>query len=348
MKQHLHPQAPFRIFVFSALTTIGAVIGVLIGKGLEAMFVTLVLVAVELAFSFDNAIVNAKVLKHLSSFWQTMFLTIGAAVAIFGMRLVFPVILVVLTAGLGWREVVDLALNQPHLYAEKLESSHVELSAFAGAFLLMLALHFFFDNRRQVLWLKQLELNMQRLAFVWAPALITVILVVIVTILPFNHAAKDTLTAGSLGVISYGIIHWISEALGRAQKKGLNQGVRVGAAGLVTFLYLQVLDSTFSFDGVLGAFAVTNDVILIAVGLGIGAMWVRSLTVYMVRNGTLDSYRFIEHGAYYTIGILSIVLLISVLVNVPELIAGLVGIGIITSSIVASKQAIAAPHRHKS
>lgn len=347
MKQALHPHSPWRIFAVSGLVTLGSVIGVLVGKGAEAMLITLVLIAVELAFSFDNAIVNAKILKYMSSFWQMMFLTIGAALAIFGMRLVFPVILVALTAGLGWREVVDLALHHPAVYAEKLDASHIKLSAFAGAFLLMLALHFFVDDKRQVLWFKSLESGLQRLAFFWMPALLTLVVVVAISALPFNHQGQATLIAGTLGVAVYGAIHWLSEYLGHMQGKGVGAGKKIALAGLVSFVYLQILDASFSFDGVLGAFAVTNDVILIAIGLGVGAMWVRSLTVFMVRRGTLDSYRYIEHGAYYTIATLACILLLSIFVNVPEVVAGLVGVGIIGSSIVASRQAMRAHTKQK-
>jgi hypothetical protein len=348
MKQYLHPHSPWRIFAVSTLVTIGSIIGVLLGKGMQAMLIALVLISVEVAFSFDNAIVNAKILKHMSHFWQTMFLTVGAAIAIFGMRLVFPVLLVALTAGIGWQEVVDLALHHPQEYAEHLEDSHIVLSAFGGAFLLMLALHFFVDDSREVLWFKQLEKHLQRLAFTWAPALITCIAVVIVSVLPMNHAKKDTLIAGVLGVLVYSAIHGLSEYFAKIQNKSsviTNAGVRTGLAGFISFMYLEVLDASFSFDGVLGAFAVTQDVILIAIGLGVGAMWVRSLTIFMVRRGTLDSYRYIDHGAHYTIGILALILLVSIFVNVPEVVAGLVGIGIIGASIFASRQALQASHR---
>lgn len=310
--------------------------------GPSAMFVALVLISVEIAFSFDNAIVNAKILKQMSRFWQVMFLTIGAAIAIFGMRLVFPIILVVLTAGLGWREVIDLALHHPEEYAHELEAAHVVLSAFGGGFLLMLALHFFFDDRRTVLWYARLERHMQRFAYNWAPALLALTAIVLASIVPFNHEPKDTFVAGTLGIIVYSVIHWASEYFGRVQKRKAGVGLRTGVAGLVSFLYLEVLDASFSFDGVLGAFAVTKDIVLIAIGLGVGALWVRSLTIFMVRRGTLDSYKYIEHGAHYTIGILALILVLSIFINVPEVIAGLVGIGIIGSSIVASRQALAA------
>lgn len=344
MKKYLHPHSPWRIFAVSSLVTTASVVGVLIGKGVEAMLVAMVLISVELAFSFDNAIVNAKVLKHMSRFWQAMFLTIGAAIAIFGMRLIFPIVLVTLTAGLSWTEVIDLALHHPVEYAHKLEAAHVVLSAFGGGFLLMLALHFFFNAERKVFWYSRLEEPMQRFAYAWMPGFISLSVIALAAAMPFNHARQDTLVAGILGVLTYSVIHGASEYFARTQRRNATIGVRTGLAGFVSFLYLEVLDASFSFDGVLGAFAVTKDVVLIAIGLGVGALWVRSLTIFMVRRGTLDSYKYIEHGAHYTIGILACILIVSIFVQVPELIAGLVGLGIIGSSILASRQAIAAKH----
>lgn len=345
MEKYLHPHSPWRIFAVSGLVTIGSIVGVLLGKGAEAMMVAMVLISVELAFSFDNAIVNAKVLKHMSRFWQIMFLTIGAAIAIFGMRLIFPVILVTITAGLGWQEVIDLALHHPVEYAHRLEAAHIILSAFGGGFLLMLALHFFFDHERTVFWHARLEQPMQRFAYAWMPGFISMSVIAVAAAMPFNHARQDTLVAGIIGVLTYSIIHGASEYFAHTQRKTATAVVRTGLAGFISFMYLEVLDASFSFDGVLGAFAVTKDVVLIAIGLGVGALWVRSLTIFMVRRGTLDSYKFIEHGAHYTIAILACILILSIFIQIPELIAGLVGLGIIGSSIIASRQALAAKHR---
>ena len=341
MEKYLHPHSPWRIFALSGLITVASIVGVLLGYGPQAMVLTLILIAVELAFSFDNAVVNAKVLSKMSNFWQVMFLTIGAAVAIFGMRLVFPIILVAITAGLSWSEVLNLALNEPELYSEKLHESHIQLAAFAGAFLMMLALHFFVDDERKVYWLEQLERPVQRWSD-WLPGIITTTLVVVAAALPFNHEPKETLVAGLIGIVLYAAIHAFSKRFSRLGGSKHTTAKLTGMAGFVSFLYLQVLDSTFSFDGVLGAFAVTGDVILIAIGLGVGALWVRSLTVFMVRRGTLDTMLYVEHGAYYAIGILASLMLLSIFVDVPDLIAGLAGVGVITASIIASRQALAA------
>lgn len=346
MRALFHYQHPFRIFAISATFTVGSLLAICTQLGLGAMLIALVLVAVEVAFSFDNAIINAKILAKMSRFWQNMFLTVGAAVAIFGMRIVFPILIVALTAGLGWREVVDLALNHPDKYAHELEHAHPIISAFGGAFLSMLALHFFVDDSRTVLWYDRLERGMQRLTTSWAPPLISMAIVVLASVLPFNHHKKEVFLAGTAGVALYSLIHFLTAYFDRIQRRQVQAAaVQTGMTAFISFLYLEVLDASFSFDGVLGAFAVTKEVVLIAVGLGVGALWVRSLTIFMVRRGTLNKYRYIEHGAHYTIGILATLLFVSLFYNVPEVIAGLAGLGLIGASIVASREATLATEK---
>jgi uncharacterized protein len=129
-------------FGFSTVATIAAIVVSLVYLGPAALLPLLILMIIEVTFSFDNAVINAKILKKLSPFWQQLFLSVGIIVAIFGMRLVFPILIVSLTAGLGWKDVIDLALNHPQAYAEKLHHAHPSITAFGGAFLLMLCLQF--------------------------------------------------------------------------------------------------------------------------------------------------------------------------------------------------------------
>ena len=100
-----------------------------------------------------------------------------------------------------------------------------------------------------------------------------------------------------------------------------------------------MLDATFSFDGVIGAFAVSKDIIVIAVGLGLGALYIRTLTVYLVRQGTLAKYRYLEHGAHYAIGVLAVLLFISAEVHVPEVITGTIGALLILGAFFSSVRA---------
>lgn len=345
MKKHLHPHSPVRIFAFSITVTIAAIITALWGFGLGALFITLVLIVVEITFSFENAIINAKILGRLSRFWQNIFLTVGIFIAIIGMRVVFPIVIVMLTAGLGAKEVIDLALNHPDEYSKELTEAHPQIAAFGGAFLLMLALHFFLDDSRQTLWFKQLEKRLQNYATFWAPAAVAIVVMVVLSILPFNHHPKETIVAGGIGIATYTLMHALIRFFENMKtKKDKESGAKkvatqTGMAAFTSFLYLEMLDASFSFDSVIGAFAVTNEVLLIALGLGVGAVWVRSLTIYMVRKGTLHAYRYLEHGAHYTVFVLAAVLLLGIFWHVPEVIAGIVGIGLIGSAILSSRKA---------
>lgn len=342
MSKLLHAHSPFRIFAFSVLATLAMLVGVGIGMGPQAFVVAAVLVIIETAFSFDNAIINAKILARLSKFWQNMFLTVGILIAVFGMRVVFPIVLVMITAGLGWGEVISLALNDPDKYSHALEAAHPTISAYGGAFLLMLALHFFLDRSRNVHWLAAFEKPFQRLpaGMLGAPALALLILGFF-CVIPANTHPADTFKAGALGILTYMILHGVTVLIEKKSKlpkvEGPGKAAKLtGMAAFTTFLYLEFLDASFSFDGVIGAFAITSDVILIAAGLGVGALWVRSLTVFMVRRGTLEQYKYLDHGAHYTVLVLAFILLASAFVHLPEVVTGLLGLVFITTSIIAS------------
>jgi len=350
MSDHpLHSHHPFRIFFISGFISIASLVGVAYFLGWKAAFLTLVLMLVEITFSFDNAIINAKVLAKMSRFWQQMFMTIGILIAVFGMRLVFPIVLVMLTTGLGAGSVIDLALNKPEMYSAELDKAHPLIAAFGGMFLLMLCFNFFFDAAKAN-WIDVIERPLQRLGAWWIYSGICVALLVILAVLPWNHHPQDTLVAGTIGIVTYLAINKLADMFGRTQDTKKAVAKQVGLAGFMSFLYLQVLDASFSFDGVIGAFAVTSDVILIAIGLGIGALWVRSLTLFMVRRRVLHAYRYLEHGAHYTIGVLALVFLAGLFLDIPEAIAGVAGLVIvgasISSSVAASKrqQALEAGH----
>ncbi|MEO7364083.1 MAG: DUF475 domain-containing protein [Candidatus Saccharimonadales bacterium] len=335
-----------RHFKYSWFFTITSVLAAWFFLGFGAAITMIILIAIELAFSFDNAIINAKVLARLSPLWQKLFLTIGMVVAIVGMRFVFPILIVMVTAHLPWHEVIQSALHDPKGYAEHLEEAHVAISAFGGSFLLTLSLYFLFDDKRKELWLKRIERPLQRIGGkFWLPPLVASSIIAVVGLL---HG-REALEAGLVGIGSYVLLHGFIELLGRFTGSTDSKAPYLGWSAFVAFMYLQVLDASFSFDGVLGAFAITDKIVLIALGLGVGALWVRSLTVYMVRQGTLDAYIYLEHGAHYAILTLAGALLLSIFVPVPDAITGIIGLGVIGASFYASLQAIRqrpAPAKH--
>jgi hypothetical protein len=330
-----------RAFGFSLLLTGVSLFSVTWIFGWNAGFIALILIAVEIVFSFDNAIINARVLERLAAVWQKLFLTIGAVVAIFGMRLLFPLLLVSVTEHSTIRSVADLALHHPSEYAAKLDSVHVSIAAFGGAFLLTLALQFFLDDEREELWLERLERSLQRLSKVWLSAPIAIGAVLLTAIIPSNDNPRETIVAGVLGVVIFSLLQLFNFAVSRVQRASEHKGGRQrGLAALMLFLYLQILDASFSFDSVIGAFAITDKIILIFIGLAVGALWVRSLTVYIVQNHTIQKYKYLDHGAHYAILVLAIILLISTIVNVPDMVAGIMGVTIIIASLYASKKAL--------
>ncbi len=340
-----HSHSPFRIFITSTLLTIVALVFVLVYLGWQAALVALMLMVIELTFSVDNAIINARVLTSMSPFWQRMFMTVGIFIAVFGMRLVFPILIVMLSAGLPWNAVIDLALNQPDQYGMVLHEAHASIAAFGGMFLLMLMLHFFFQPERLIHWVPKFEKPMQFIGRKWLHAVISSGVLAIILVLPGNKHPRDVLIAGLVGILTYLVVHGASELFTMQHektKKGTATARQLALAGISSFVYLEVLDASFSLDGVIGAFAITKDVILIAVGLGIGALWVRSLTLFIVRRNVLHTYRFLEHGAHYVIGILALTLLAGIFYDIPEVVAGLIGVGVIIASIISSRRAAAA------
>lgn len=342
-------RAPLRIFAISGLITVTALLAVVIYLGWRAAFVTLVLIVIEITFSFENAIINARILATMSKFWQKMFMTVGIFIAVFGMRVIFPIVVVALTAGLPWDQVIQIALHEPDKYAHELELAQPSIAAFGGMFLLMLCLHFFFDSSRKERWINVIERPLQHVGKWWLYAAVCLIILVIITTLPFNAHPQETFIAGLIGVITYLAIHGLTELFTdqeeKLEAKDNKVMQKVGLAGITAFLYLEILDASFSFDGVIGAFAVTKDVVLIAIGLGVGALWVRSMTLFMVRRRTLAAYRYLEHGAHYTIGVLSLLLLIGLFKDIPEVMAGVVGVCIISASVVSSIRATKAEER---
>ena len=315
-----------------------------LGGMIATLSITAILAVMEISLSFDNAVVNASVLKGWDDFWKMIFLTVGILIAVFGMRLVFPIVIVAVTADLGMMQVVDLALNNPEEYSARLMAHHAEISAFGGIFLLLVFLNFVFDDK-DVHWFNWLESRLAKLAKVDAMSVFIALIVLMIAVSFAAEAqAAAVLIAGVWGILVYLGVQVISGMLeGDLEEELDSEGNSTGQAtsaimkgGIIGFLYLEVLDASFSFDGVIGAFAITNDVIVIMLGLAIGAMFVRSMTIFLVDKGTLDEFIYLEHGAHYAIGARAVIMLLSVKFHVPELITGLIGIAFIGWALLAS------------
>jgi len=304
--------------------------------GLEAAGMCALLSLMEVSFSFDNAVVNAVVLKQMDKKWQERFLTWGMVVAVFGMRFLFPVVVVAFASGLSVYEVVQLALHDPNEYGHHLLAANLKISAFGGMFLLMVFLKFIFDETKELHWCHAIESRLVKLGKLDSIEVLIAICVLMAmqSVLPESQRLEASLS-GLVGLIMYIAVSSFAELISR-EDSGKNQMAKAVYSGLSGFIYLQVLDASFSLDGVIGAFAISKDIVVIMLGLGAGAMFVRSLTVHMVRKGTLDTYQFLEHGAHYGIGVLAIIMLISMIHPVPEIITGLVGAVFIGMALISS------------
>ncbi|WP_378735047.1 DUF475 domain-containing protein [Nocardia brasiliensis] len=340
-----------RIFGMSIIVTVLSLVVAFLYGGPTALALAAILGILEVSLSFDNAVINATVLQRMSEFWQKIFLTIGVLIAVFGMRLVFPLAIVWVTAGLSPVRALDLALNPPEgdapyfpngepSYETLLTDAHPQIAAFGGMFLLMLFLNFIFEER-EITWLSWLERPLARIGKLDMLSVVVagIGLVLTAELLTPDDERATVLLAGMLGMIIYIAVDGLGSMFHTEEHVGGPSDLvkATGKAGFFLFLYLEVLDASFSFDGVIGAFAITSDPIIIALGLGlIGAMFVRSITVYLVRRGTLAEYVYLEHGAHWAIGALAIILFISIGVHVNELVTGLVGVAFIGAAFVSS------------
>jgi hypothetical protein len=304
--------------------------------GIMGAFIALILGVLEVSLSFDNAVVNASILKRMDERWQQYFLTWGILIAVFGMRLLFPILIVAVATGIGFFGVTDMALHDPTTYAMHLNTSHVQIAAFGGMFLLMVFFSFIFDEGKELHWLGYIEEKMSNFGKLESIEIILALglLLISQSWLPDDIRLK-ALVAGISGVILFVIVDSLA-ALFEDEEEGEEVSNIIKKGSVMSFLYLEVLDASFSFDGVIGAFAITQDVVIIMLGLAIGAMFVRSLTVYLVRQGTLDEYVFLEHGAHYAIGSLAAIMLISMTYHISEVITGLVGAVMIGLSVMSS------------
>ncbi len=290
---------------------------------LGVVWIVAVLSVLEVSLSFDNAVVNATVLKDMDKVWQKRFLTWGIAFAVFGMRIVFPVAIVAIAAQVGPIEAVTLAASDPDRYEDMITAAHVGIAGFGGAFLAMVGLKFFFDQDKEIHWIRAIETRLAKLASIDAFDIGIVLLALygISTMLEAG-AAHTFIVAGIFGILAYIGVEAINSVLEPPEVEIAGAAVRSGLGG---FLYLNMLDSAFSFDGVIGAFALSNNIFIIALGLGVGAMFVRSMTIMLVDKGTLAQYRFLEHGAFWAIIALAAIMLLSAKWHIPEVVTGLIG-----------------------
>ena len=324
------------------LACCGAGLAVVAGlSGLEAAWLTLVLLLLEVSLSFDNAVVNARVLDRLTPGQQRFFLTWGLVIPVFGVRFVGPLLMVALAGGVGMGEALHAALREPQRYRELLAVAEPRILAFGGMFLLMVFLRYFLDEAKTLHWVKPIERRLSAAGRV--EAVEVALALILLLLLAFNiprALQADVLISGVIGLVLQLASTSLAEAFG-GEEAASGVGTAAGSSGLMSLLYLELLDASFSLDGTIGAFAITQSLPLIMTGLGLGALFIRALTLMLSRERTLDKLIYLEHGAHYAIGALGLLMLGGIPlgvhhVHLPEWVSGLIGIVLLIAALADS------------
>lgn len=328
------------IFIIPTTISVVALVGVYWWGGLSAFVLALLLSILEITLSFDNAVVNAKVLVKMDEKWQKRFLTWGILFAVFGTRLVLPAVIVGVAAWMSPWAAAMLALNDPKEYGRVLSEATPMIASFGGAFLLMVSLKYFFDVSKDIHWIAGIEKRLSR----WGRIEAIELALAMMTVLGLSYVAHapqgPVLAAGCIGIVLFIVIQGIANSFamqnGESGKGHGKEMATVAAGGMSLFVYLNILDAAFSLDGVIGAFALTTAIPVIFAGLGIGAYFVRTITVYLVEKRTLDALVYLEHGAHWAILGLALSMFGSLIFHIPEVVTGLIGLVFVALAYVSS------------
>lgn len=282
----------------------------------------------EIITSIDNAIINAEVLSGMSKKARQWFLVWGFLFAVFVVRGLLPFLIVFLAnPSIGAMGVLTAVFtNDPHVI-EAIEKTSPYLLLGGGVFLVFLFCHWLFLEP------KNFGLRGERFfqaQGAWFFAVVSIFLTLIV----WFAMQEDPMLgfAAVIGSTAFFIIHGFRQ-YAEAQEKKLLSG---GMSDLSKIAYLEVLDSTFSIDGVIGAFAFTFFVPLILIGNGIGALVLRKLTVSNIDR--IKSYKFLKNGAMYSILFLGgIMILDSFGFHIPHWLSPLITFGTVGYFFYKSK-----------
>lgn len=321
-----------KVFIFPLiLSAVAFAVTYWVG-GMGALMLVLFLTVLEVSLSFDNAVVNAKVLTRMDEAWRKRFLTWGMLIAVFGARIVLPILLVALATSVSPWYLVQLIFSDAEAYAHLVENAAPIIHALGGAFLAMVALKYFFNRAKEVHWIPYIEKTLSSWGKIHAVEVAIVLVALLMCTLAAPAHASQILGAGCIGIVLFILMEGVVEMLGKP-------GADVSGHGLAFFLYLNLLDAAFSFDGVIGAFALTTDLLIIVVGLGLGAYFVRSFTIYLVQRQTLASLVYLEHGAYWAIAALAVCMFAALFHPVPDAVAGTVSLFFIGAAYLSSVRA---------
>lgn len=317
------------LFFVIAMVT-GAWVGGMEGAALSAMWSILILTVLESAVSADNAVVNAQILTHWNKKWRRIFIWFGIPIAVFAVRGILPLEIVSVVGNMSLAESWNMALNDRVGFQKIIESSHNVIMGFGGTFLLLVFLNYMTDKEKDDNWLTIERLFKSGNFYTWSFGLLGIALLFAHYVLSASEFNSFALSIG-VGVATYYGIKLLKVLTGTG-KTYVEQGI-------VGFLYLEVLDASFSLDGVIAGFAITNNLLVLMLGLGAGAFLVRSMTLHMLDKGVLNMYRYLDNGAFWSIGALAAMMLISIKVHLPEVAIGGISLGFLVLAVYASIKA---------
>lgn len=305
----------------------------------QGAFAVMILCILEISLSFDNAVLNAKKLQEMEPKWRDWFIRWGMLIAVVGMRLVLPILIVSVLGNMTPWKAINLGLHDPTQYASVLQASRHIVASFGGAFLLMVALEFFLDDEKDVHWLKWIEYPLAHVGKVGIVAEIVVAAIAVFAASFGAHAHERAVfwISGACGIALFVAIHFLKEWLEARDEAAAAASIgAVVKSGLAGVLYLEVLDASMSFDGLIAAFAITQYFLVIMLGLGVGAFFVREMTLHVLESGHLAEYKYLEHGAFWAILTLATIMLLNFFISIPETVTGLVGVAFLGAAVYHS------------
>jgi hypothetical protein len=289
---------------------------------------------IEVSMSFDNACVNEQKLKHMTPFWQQIFFWLGIPIAVAGMRFYVPLQIVSLIEGSSLHSAYNMAINAPEQFSVSLSKAHASIAAFGGAFLLLTALDFFGGDEKEHDWLPGENILKAINPFR------SIVAVALTAVAWYFTNQRAVFTAGCAGILVFALMGFIKAGMEKIDSKLADSTImalRLLQGGLGGFLYLEVLDASFSLDGVVAAFAISKNIWVVAAGLGVGAIFVRQLTLWMVKTGASATFKYLPNGAFASIFVLSITMFISIFHEVPDFIVSAMSVGFIVVALISSK-----------
>lgn len=248
----------------------------------------------EVISSVDNAIINAHVLKTLPEKFKKIFLTFGLLIAVVVVRGMLPFLIVWLAnPAFSFYQVIGFVFHPTPEINAYIEKSQSLLLLAGGVYLFLVFLSWLFIEEKKYAFLVEEFLHKQS---VWFYAIASLFFTgVIYFSLKVNPILALSAAIGSMAF-------FITDGFKKNAEEKEKQMLSGNMSAWSKILYLEILDATFSIDGVIGAFAFTISIPLIFLGNGLGAYIVREVTI----RGTdiISKFAYLKNGAMYSIGLL--------------------------------------------